>query len=110
VTRLYYAGVVLAEVKGVIYTRHRNLGGVQWRELHIPLLCWRRACAFKMLQGASLQQLLGSRYVVLGGEFLPFYSPVPGASGLRLAELLESPLPMTQRALFDLAHAPPSHS
>jgi hypothetical protein len=110
VTRLYYAGTVLAEARGPVRTQDLSRDGVSWRGWYLPRLLWKRACAFKMLQGAPLQQLLGPRYVVLRGEFLPFYCPTPGAKGLRLAELLDSPEPLTQRRLFELAHCPSSHS
>ena len=109
-TRLYYAGMVLAEARGPVRTQDFSREGVSWREWYLPRLLWKRACAFKMLQGAPLQQLLGARYVVLRGEFLPFYHPTPGAKDLRLAELLDSPEPLTQRRLFELVHSPSSHS
>jgi hypothetical protein len=110
VTRLYYAGMVLGVVQGRATVVSRSAGAVYWREWSIPLLIWRRACAFKMLQGASLGQLLGPRYLVLRGSFLPFYSPLPGVRGLRLAELVDSPEQVTQRQLFELVYGPPSHS
>lgn len=74
---------------------------IEWVRWTFPKLYWRHTPALLALQGASTQQLLPG-WLVLAGDRLPAYSPVPGLVGVVLAELVDPPTDLTHRQLFEL--------
>jgi hypothetical protein len=74
---------------------------IEWVRWSFPELYWLHTTALLALQGASLQQLLPG-WLVLRGDRLPAYSPLPGATGVVLAELVDPPTDLTPRQLFEL--------
>jgi hypothetical protein len=81
-------------------TRKRSAEGYEWREVALPELKLGRRLALLSLQGASIRDLLGDRYLVLRGKKAPPYHPVPVLNGLLLAELIQAPEGSTGQEAF----------
>jgi len=104
VVRLYYSDKVVGTAEGVRSSlqQHTKQSRVRWRRWDIERLRFEHGSSMLRIQGASLQQLIGDRYIVLRGELTPFYDPCPAAKNLVLAEVLSMPKGMTHKELFFL--------
>ena len=76
-----------------------------WLQWYIERLVWGRGPAFKLLQGGTLQQVVGVRYTIIHGKTAPVYHPVPAVKDLVLAELLSADGQLPRRQFFELIHS-----
>jgi hypothetical protein len=105
VVRLYYCDEVVAECSGRVECdkfKHPKATWLRWR---IERFNWKRAAAFKMLQGATLAQLVGHRYIVTGAKMRNFYDPRPGVDHIELCELIEASGSLSRTTFFELVHS-----
>jgi len=94
--------IAVADGVRVQVVQHNKQARVRWRRWDIERLHLRHGPALMYIQGASLQQLIGPRYIALRGTFTPYYDPCPAVKDLVLAEVLSSPKGMTHKELFFL--------
>ena len=104
VVRLCREGEVLGSVWGEFGSELCRAEGVEWLRWRVGFLYWSRPSTFRLLQGASIQQLIGDRYVVVRCQVSPVYEPRPHLCQLEVAELL-SPQQLPHREFYNLAHA-----
>ncbi len=83
---LYFSTELLGLAQGPVRRWECEEGGFDFILWHLPHFTWARAQALKLLQGATLQQLLGPRYAVVDLQTRPPFSPLPGLDNLFLAE------------------------
>jgi len=111
VVRLYSGEEVVAHVQGGVTKTQCIHDKVEWMHWYLEGLYWERLYALRMLQGASLQQLVGSRYVIVRCKTTPIYAVRPRLEALEMAELVATSRRLSHRELYDLVHAalsPPS--
>lgn len=104
VTRLYYCDEVVAIARGRVEVVRCRFIEVEWLEWSVECLEWQRPSVFKLLQGASLQQLFGPRYVIVRGASSPLYAPLPCVRHVGVVELVSSHKSLTGQEFFDLVH------
>lgn len=103
VVRLYFCDEVMAKTE-VPQLFHCSSDGAEWRLWGFKCLRWERVQALKLLQGASLQQLLGPRYYVISLHTRPPYSPVPGVDLLQVVEPTKLPPGMKDESFISLVY------
>lgn len=65
--------------------------GLVWRIHKYKTLRWPALIAVLLLQGATLQAVLGPRWLLLSGTHRPQHSPRPGIDDPILVEILSNP-------------------
>jgi hypothetical protein len=105
VVRLYNCDEVVATCHGKVELVQHSHPRAIWLQWYIERLVWRRAPAFKLLQGGTLQQVVGFRYTIISTKTAPVYDPVPAAKDLVLAELLTAEGQLSRRKFFELIHS-----
>lgn len=105
VVRLYNCDEVVAVCHGKAELSQHYHSKAIWIQWYLERLVWCRAPAFKLLQGGTLQQVVGIRYTILHGKTAPFYDPVPAVKDLVLAELLSAEIPLPRSKFFELIHS-----
>lgn len=105
VVRLYNCDEVVATCYGKWELEQHSHPKAIWLMWSIEKLVWSRAPAFKLLQGGTLQQVVGIRYTILSGKTAPVYDPVPAVKDLVLAELLSAEGQLSRRDFFELIHS-----
>lgn len=90
---LYFCGQPLARVLGDARVWEFTIGGEPYRVILVSDMMWEWASAMRLLQGDSLQGLLGPAYFVVDFSNAPIYSPVPKLYKLAVVEAL-FPVPM----------------
>jgi hypothetical protein len=63
-------------------------------------LQWRHTPALLLLQGATVQEVLGTDWIVLDAQTLPCWNPSPGAHNVTVAQILENPGQLSPQHLF----------
>lgn len=104
VVRFYFCNEVMAVTRGGWWAYHCSNGPCTWLWWGFKELLWTRPQALKLLQGASLQQLMGPRYLVIGVSTRPLYYPEPGLDLLQLVERVESPPEMGDASFISMAY------
>jgi hypothetical protein len=104
VTRLYFCDEVVAVTRGHVAALDCSFGDVDWLQWSVERLDWCRPAALKLLQGASLQQLFGPRYIIVRGASSPLYDPCPRMEHVELAELVNARKSLTRQGFFELIH------
>jgi hypothetical protein len=105
VVRLYDCDEVVATCHGKVQLEQHSHPKAIWLQWSIERLVWQRAPAFKLLQGGTLQQLVGIRYTIIHGRSTPAYDPVPAVKDLVLAELLSAEAQLPRRQFFEFIHS-----
>lgn len=105
IVRLYNCDEVVATCHGSVRLEQHSHPKAIWLMWYVERLVWSRAPAFKLLQGGTLQQVVGIRYTILHGKTAPAYDPVPAVKDLVLAELLSADGQLSRRQFFELIHS-----
>jgi hypothetical protein len=63
-------------------------------------LVWQQTASILLLQGASVQDVLGAEWIVVEGQPCPVYYPVPGMIDVTLALVLENLGQLSAQHLF----------
>ena len=104
IVRLYNCDEVMARCVAPFSVDRRSYQQCEWLQWKFASLLWVRPQALKLLQGASLQQLVGPRYFIVGVRTRPLYSPTPGLDDLCLVEALQTPDGMKVEAFISMVY------
>lgn len=90
-------------ISGLYFSRRRGEEFlIEWRRWQFDRLSWTYKFALFFLQGASIQQLIGDRYIVLKASpdrpFVPFF----GIKGVVMAEIFAAPSELSRMEVFEL--------
>lgn len=91
--RLRVGGVVYGRIptrNGVTVTR-KSAEGVEWLHWRMPALNWSHTAALLLLEGASISQLIGRNFALIGAKHRPPYAPVPGIDEPDFIEIINTP-------------------
>lgn len=93
VTRLRVGGVVFGTVpsrSGATFVR-KSADGVEWFHWRMPALNWSHTAALMLLEGASISQLIGRNFSLIGAKHRPVHASVPGVDEPDFVEILKAP-------------------
>lgn len=96
-----YSVTASSSIMSGLYQSPLGAYRIEWCRWFFDSLFWSHASALLLLQGGSLQQIL-QPWMVLRADPRPPHDPHPGADGVVLAELFETPAELTHQQLFEL--------
>jgi hypothetical protein len=96
-------GVPAATLSGRLHQYFRqDAGGPSFLVYQYQSLRWSDVAAQLLLQGASVQSILGSCWLLVGGTHRPAYDPRPGVDQPVLVEVLSNPGQLSALELIKL--------